>query len=587
MTRVPLQNDVAATEAFRRLRDHLLAHRDDLDAARGWRARAEDFGVFNWAFDWFDPVAACRPGPALLVVDDAGCSEISYPQLALASSRTAARLEALGVGAGDRVVLFLDNSIALWEVLIAGIRLGAVLVPCSTAIGAAGLADRVRRSGAAAVICDAVHAARLDAILGTERRRLVRVAVARDPDLPLPRGWGSLRQSQGAEAPYRRTDRTRGDDELLVYFTSGTTSRPKMVAHTHLSYPVGHLSGMYWNGLRPGDRHLSLSAAGWAKHAWSSLFAPFAAEATVVSLTATAPTAGIVLRTLAEQRIDSFCAPPTVWRRLVGEDLHAHDVALREATSAGEPLNPEIADRVHRAWGVVIREGYGQTETTAQIGVPPGATAPSGSMGRALPGYAVALLDPETDQPGPTGEIAISANPRPIGLAAAYLDDAGAGGGGTALEQAGWYRTGDLAEMDANGSFFYLGRVDDVFKCAGHRVSPFEVESVLLAHPFVAEAAVVAFPDDQLSAVPKAFIHLVAGVAGDAASATEISRHAAGLLGSHATPRRIEFCELPTTASGKIRRAELRRRDAARPGIGDAAREFVVSAGPGDETITL
>jgi acetyl-CoA synthetase len=584
MTTAPLQNDVAATDAFRRLRDHLLAHRDDLDAARDWRARAEDFGFFNWAFDWFDPVAACRSGTALLVIGDSGCSEISYPQLALASSRMAARLQALGVGAGDRVVLFLDNSIALWEVLIAGIRLGAVLVPCSTAIGTAGLADRMRRVGAAAVICDAVHASQLDAILGTERQRLVRVAVPRDPDLHVPTGWANLRQSQGAEACYRRTHRTRGDDELLVYFTSGTTSRPKMVAHTHLSYPVGHLGGMYWNGLRPGDRHLNLSAAGWAKHAWSSLFAPFAAEATVVSLTATAPAAGMVLRTLAEQRIDSFCAPPTVWRGLVREDLHAHDVALREATSAGEPLNPEIADCVHRAWGVVIREGYGQTETTAQIGVPPGATAAPGSMGKALPGYAVALLDPETDQPALTGEIAVSTNPRPIGLAAAYLDDAGRG---TALEQAGWYRTGDLAAMDSNGDFFYLGRVDDVFKCAGHRVSPFEVESVLLAHPFVAEAAVVAFPDDQLTAVPKAFIHLVAGVSGDAASATEIARHAAGLLGSHATPRRIEFCELPTTASGKIRRAELRRRDAARAGIGDAAGEFVVFSAPGNGTITL
>lgn len=584
MTTAPLQNDVAATEAFRRLRDHLLAHRDDLDAARDWRAQAEDFRFFNWAFDWFDPVAACRSGTALLVIDDSGCTELTYPELALASSHLAARLQALGIGAGDRVVLFLDNSAALWEVLIAGIRLGAVLVPCSTAIGAAGLADRVHRSGAAGVICDVVHASQLDAIIGAQQRRLVRVAVPRDPDLTVPKGWANLRQPQSAEAVYRRTRRTRGEDELLVYFTSGTTSRPKMVAHTHTSYPVGHLSGMYWNGLRPGDRHLNLSAAGWAKHAWSSLFAPYAAEATVVSLTATAPTAGMVLRTLAEHRIDSFCAPPTVWRRLAREDLDAHDVALREATSAGEPLNPEIADYVHRAWGVVIREGYGQTETTAQIGVPPGATARAGSMGKALPGYAVALLDPQTDQPGLTGEIAISTNPRPLGLAAAYLDDAGHG---TALEQAGWYRTGDLAEMDSDGNFSYLGRVDDVFKCAGHRVSPFEVESALLAHPFVAEAAVVAFPDDQLTAVPKAFIHLVTGISGDEASAIEISRHAAGLLGSHATPRRIEFCELPTTASGKIRRAELRRRDAARASTRGTAREFVVSPAGSKGTISL
>jgi len=577
------QDDAHATEAFRRTRDHLLAHRDDLDAAVRGHAAVALPEHFNWAFDWFDTVASGDAGTALIVVDESSSETVSYAELATASSRTASWLRSLGIGPGDRVILMLDNRVELWELLLAGIRLGAVLVPCSTALGAEDLRDRIRRVGAAAAACDAAQVTKLDALAPDEARGLVRIAVA-PGEAGCPAGWEDHRDARAA-GEFRRERRTRADELLFLYFTSGTTSRPKIVAHTHSSYPAGHLSGMYWNGLRPGDRHLNLSAPGWAKHAWSSVFAPFAAEATVVALTPPAPTPELVLSALAEHRVDSFCAPPTVWRALVQEDLAAHRVALREATSAGEPLSAEIIARVRQAWRVRVREGYGQTETTAQIGIAPGVSAPEGSMGRTLPGYTIALLDPDSGEPGRYGEIAVAASPPPVGLAAGYLDDAGTA---TPLVQDGWYRTGDLAEADAEGNFFYLGRSDDVFKSASHLVSPFEVESALLGHPAVGQAAVVAFPDPQLTAVVKAFVALVAGATPDAATALDIARHAAAALPAHAAPRRIEFCALPLTATGKIRRAELRRRDAGREGNGPREGEFVVPAAAGEAAaITL
>jgi acetyl-CoA synthetase len=562
-----LQNDVQATEAFRRRRDHLLRHRDDLVAARRAPADVESLEHFNWAFDWFDVIAEDNARSALLVVDETSCVDVTYLQLADASARTATWLRELGLRPGDRLVLVLDNCPQLWQLVLAGIRLGVVLVPCSTGLAPADLDDRIARVGAAAVACSA---ARCAAVGASARQPLLRIVVGADS--PCPSGWLDHREAATASAAYERSRRTRADELLFLYFTSGTTARSKIVAHTHASYPVGHLSGMYWNGLRPGDRHLNVSAPGWAKHAWSSLFAPWAAEATIVSLAPAAPTPDLVLRTLERHAVDSICAPPTVWRRLVLEPLERHDVVVREATSAGEPLSSGVVAQIRRAWNVDVRDGYGQTETTAQIGVTPGCQAPPGSMGRALPGYAIALLDPDSGRRARHGEIAVSAAEPPIGLAWGYLDD---GGERIALATDGWYRTGDLAEVDDDGWHYYVGRRDDVFKCAGHRISPFEIESALLTHPSVAEAAVTAFADSRLTAVPKAFVRLLPGIAADAATAHDVLRHAARALAPHAVPRRIEFGELPVTTTGKIRRAELRRRDSLRDREAPTASEFV------------
>jgi acetyl-CoA synthetase len=384
-------------------------------------------------------------------------------------------------------------------------------------------------------------------------------------------GWLPYSAADDQPDVFEPEGTTRADDLLLLYFTSGTTATPKLVAHTHASYPVGHLSTMYWLGLRPGDLHLNLSSPGWAKHAWSSFFAPWNAGATVLAYQYERFHARALLDQLASHGVSSFCAPPTVWRMLVQEPLAQWRVALREVASAGEPLNPEVIEQVRAAWGLTIRDGYGQTETTAQIGNPPGAPVKAGSMGRPLPGYTVELLD-GTGRPAAEGEVCLDLGAQPLGLMRGYLDDAQR----TAdVMRDGWYHTGDVARRDAEGYITFVGRTDDVFKSSDYRISPFELESVLVEHPAVAEAAVVPSPDPLRLSVPKAFVALAAGHAADAATAGAILAHVRARVPGYQRIRRLEFAELPKTISGKIRRVELRAREMARSTpLVRAAQEF-------------
>jgi acetyl-CoA synthetase len=321
---------------------------------------------------------------------------------------------------------------------------------------------------------------------------------------------------------------------------------------------------MYWIGLRPGDVHLNLSSPGWAKHAWSSFFAPWNAEATILLYHYERFDARALLEQLVRCRVTTFCAPPTVWRMLILEDLQAHKVALREVVSAGEPLNPEVIEQVRAAWGLTIRDGYGQTETTAQVANAPGQPVKPGAMGRPLPGYRVALLDvagEECDE----GELCLALEPRPLGLMPGYQDDADRTGAAMA---GGYYRTGDVARRDADGYLTFVGRADDVFKASDYRISPFELESVLIEHAAVAEAAVVPSPDPLRAAVPKAFIALAGGTPPTRETAAAIFAHVREHLAPFKRVRRIEFAELPKTISGKIRRVELRRIEEERRGTG-------------------
>jgi acetyl-CoA synthetase len=345
-----------------------------------------------------------------------------------------------------------------------------------------------------------------------------------------------------------------------LYFTSGTTSKPKLVAHTHQSYPVGHLSTMYWIGLQPGDVHWNISSPGWAKHAWSCFFAPWNAQATVFVFNYARFNAAQVLDTVTRCGVTTLCAPPTVWRMLVQEDLGARHTQLRELVGAGEPLNPEIIERFRAAWGITIRDGFGQTETTCQIGNSPGQPVKPGSMGRPLPGYRITLLDHD-DQPAEEGQIALELAARPLGLMTGY---AGNPGETERAMQGGFYRTSDLAERGADGYYTYIGRADDVFKASDYRLSPFELESVLIEHEAIAEAAVVPSPDPLRLAVPKAFVTIRAGFAADRQTARSVFEYCRAHLAPYKRIRRIEFTELPKTISGKIRRVELRRREAAR-----------------------
>ncbi|MFI5068469.1 MAG: AMP-binding protein, partial [Streptosporangiales bacterium] len=363
------------------------------------------------------------------------------------------------------------------------------------------------------------------------------------------------------------------------YFTSGTTAQPKLVEHTHASYPAGHLSTMYWIGLQPGDVHLNISSPGWAKHAWSNVYAPWNASATALVLGHERFSAQALMDAIGECGVTTFCAPPTVWRLLIQADLASCDVTrLRECVAAGEPLNPEVIEQVRRAWNRTVRDGYGQTETTAQAGNSPGQPVRLGSMGRPLPGYDVVLVDPVTGQPASEGEMCLDLSRRPLGLMTGYRGDAQRA---AEAMRDGYYHTGDVASRDADGYLTYIGRTDDVFKASDYRISPFELESVLIEHEAVAEAAVVPSPDPMRSAVPKAYVTLAAGWSPSAETALSILAYARQRLAPYKRVRRLEFSDLPKTISGKIRRVELRTRETVRLGEPDPV---PVAAGNGPAT---
>jgi acetyl-CoA synthetase len=535
--------------AFYAARDLLLQYRTDSAAARA-AFRWPVLDRFNFALDHFDPMARGNQQAALRFIGPGAADHsISFAALAERSNRVANHLRALGVGRGDRVLLLLGNVPALWEAMLATMKLGAVVVPATPMLTEDDLRDRFARGRIRHAIVASEHAARFDGLGGDHTR----IAVGGAP------GWHRFEDGYDAPASFDPKGETRATDPLLLYFTSGTTAKPKLVLHSHQSYPVGHLSTMYWIGVQPGDVHLNISSPGWAKHAWSSFFAPWLAGATIVILNQPRFDARGLLGVLDCAQVTTFCAPPTVWRMLIQEDLAAARVHLREVVAAGEPLNPEVIEQVRRAWGLTIRDGYGQTETTLQIGNTPGRLAQTGSMGWPLPGYEVALLDPDGAE-AEEGEIALSLEPRPLALMDGYEQEDGSLRGAAGR----WYRTGDTALRNADGSLTYVGRADDVFKSSGYRISPFELESVLIEHEAVAEAAIVPSPDATRGALPKAFVVLVEGFAADAATAASIFAHLRARLAPYKRVRRLEFAELPKTISGKIRRVELRRLEAAR-----------------------
>lgn len=533
------------TAAFRAARDLLLELREDHDAAYE-RFRWPRFEHFNWALDWFDEIARGNDRDALRLIDGNGSVGVTYAELAQRSDRVANWLRSLGVRRGTRMITMLENQAELWETVLAGMKLGAVIIPTYTTVSPSDLADRIDRGGVTHLVTTSEAAVRI----GRAHADLTRVAAG--AEVP---GWHRYSDAAAASCAFAPDGRTRADDLLFLYFTSGTTARPKQVAHTHVSYPVGHLSGMYLNGVRPGDRHLNISAPGWAKHAWSSFFVPFNAEATLLAVNADHGSPRLILDALSRYGATTFCAPPTAWRMLVQEDLRARPVSLREAVSVGEPLNPEVIERVRAAWGITVRDGYGQTETTAQIGNTPGLPIRPGSMGKVLPGYRITLVDPLTGEAADEGEICVDLSDRPVGVMDGYVDDSDRN---AATFAGGLYHTGDLGRLDADGYLTCVGRTDDVFKSFDHRISPFELESVLLEHPDVAEAAVVPAPGPVSSLVPKAYVTLVEGREPTDTAARSILAHARDRLAPHQWIRSLEFGSLPKTTSGKIRRAELR-----------------------------
>ncbi|WP_131106186.1 AMP-binding protein [Ornithinimicrobium sufpigmenti] len=541
-----------ATTAYRAARDQLLELQGHPERARA-QFRFPDVGErFNWAVDWFDAIARGNDSPALIVVEeDGGDQTLTFDQIARRSDQLARFLTRQGIGKGDSVIVMLGNQVELWETMLGIMKVGAVIMPTTTAVGPADLRDRIARGAARMVIANSADTGTFADVPGD----YLRVSVG-EAD-----GWTDLRTAYQTPAAPVEHPGTAASDRLLLYFTSGTTSRPKLVEHTQVSYPVGHLSTMYWLGVRPGDVHLNISSPGWAKHAWSLFFAPWIAEATVMVYNYSRFDAAALLKVLRSYRVTTFCAPPTVWRMLINADLSGGPGALREIIGAGEPLNPEVISQVRTHWGLTLRDGYGQTETTAQVGNCPGEQVRPGSMGKPLPGVPVVLVDVASGEvingPG-EGELCLDLAARPVGLMTGYQGD------DERNEEAmawGVYHTGDVASRDASGMITYVGRTDDVFKASDYKISPFELESVLIEHPAVAEAAVVPAPDEVRLAVPKAYVALAPGHEPTRETAFSILKHAREHLAPWQRVRRLEFYELPKTISGKIRRVELRVRE--------------------------
>jgi acetyl-CoA synthetase len=540
---------------FKDARAFLLQHRTEYDAAvQGFRW--PDPVPFNWALDWFDAElardSASKDRTALWIVDAGQDREtkLSFATLSRRSNQVANFLRAQGLKRGDHLLLLLGNVVPLWETMLAAMKLGVVVIPATTLLTPDELQDRLDRGRARVVVATQDQVAKFAKLRAD---KLVRIVVGAPSKVE---GWLPFEQSADAPDNFTPDGPTAADEPMLLYFTSGTTAKPKLVRHSQRSYPVGALSTMYWLGLQPGDVHLNISSPGWAKHAWSCFFAPWNAGATIFIVNQPRFEAKQLLATIGRCGVTTLCAPPTVWRLFIQERLADFKVSLREVCGAGEPLNPEVIDQVRAAWGLTIRDGYGQTETTALAGNSPGQKVKVGSMGRPLPGYHVVIMDAD-GHIAKEGEVTLvlGAN-RPAGLMQGYQGEDGKFSGADGDH----YRSGDVVFVDEDGYFTFVGRSDDVFKSSDYRISPFELESVLIEHEAVAEAAVVPSPDPIKLAIPKAYVLCTAGVERTPETALSIFKHLHTRLAPFKRIRKIELVtELPKTISGKIRRVQLRR----------------------------
>ena len=538
---------------FSDARDFLIQHRTDYERAVS-KFRWPEPSSFNWALDWFDGELASnaetRDQIALWLAEEDAASDtkMTFRDLSKRSNQVANYFRALGLKRGDRALMILGNVVPLWEIMLAAMKLGIVLIPAATLLTPTELADRIERGRAKLIITSADQVSKFKTLA---QHNLLFVVCGTSDE---PR-WRQYSESLESSESFEPEGTTAADDPMLLYFTSGTTAQPKLVLHTQRSYPVGALSTMYWLGLRPGHIHLNISSPGWAKHAWSSFFAPWNAGATILVYNQPRFDAQKLLDFIVRCKVTNICAPPTVWRMLIHENLADWKVSLQEVCSAGEPLNPEVISRVEKAWGMTIRDGYGQTETTALVGNTPGQPVKPGSMGRPLPGYGILIVN-EYGKAAREGQINVDlSSERPAGLMYGYQGSDGSVEGVDGQS----FSTGDVAFVDEDDYLTFVGRADDVFKSSDYRISPFELESVLIEHDAVAEAGVVPVADDIRLAVPKAYVSVCAGVEPSADTARSIFEHCNSRLAPFKRIRRIEFVkDLPKTISGKIRRVELR-----------------------------
>jgi len=515
---------------------------------------------FNYTVDVVDRWVADAPDKlALIAVGPDGITAVRYTfgEIGDRAARAAGYLQSLGIAKGDRVFVQLPRVVDWYSVLLGCFKIGAVPMPATTLLTARDIAYRVNAAGAVAAITDSDGARRVDEALPDCPTLTTRIVVGSGPDR-----WASLADGMAAADPVAGGVVTAARDPLLIYFTSGTTAYPKMVLHTHASYGIGHeITARFWHDLGPDDVHWTVSDTGWAKAAWGKLFGQWRIGAAIVMWNVQGkPDFDRMLRIIGEQGVTGFCAPPTLFRAFAQMDLGQYDFStLRHTTSAGEPLNPEVMSVWKAATGLDIYDGYGQTETVNLVANYPCLAVKPGSMGKPAPGFDVEIVDDDGNVvlSGEEGHIAVRTDPRPVGLFLEYWRDDREN---ARAFRHGWYYTGDRAWMDTEGYIWFVGRADDVILSAAYRIGPFEVESVLIEHAAVAEAAVVGKRDVERGQIVKAYIVLAPGYEASDALAADIQDHVKRITAPYKYPREIEFlAELPKTISGKIRRVELRK----------------------------
>ncbi len=531
---------------------------------------------FNFAYDVMDVWAAENPdGLALLWTNDEGAEiRTTFARLKEESDQAASYLQQLGIGKGDPVMLILKRRYEWWTVMLALHKLGAVVIPATHMLTRHDIVYRNTRASVKAIVCvdDPYVMSQVEAAMpdSPSVETIVAVSSTVSPDNQhLPAGWHDWQKECPLAPPFvRPAKKNENSDTMLMYFTSGTSGEPKMVAHDFL-YALGHLTtGVFWHNLHPGSLHLTVADTGWGKAVWGKFYGQWFAGATVFVFDHEKFNADTLLRQMEKYRVTSFCAPPTIYRFMIREDLSQYDLSsLEYCTTAGEALNPAVFDKFLEKTGIRMMEGFGQTETTMTLGTFPWMTPKPGSMGMPNAQYDIDLLraDGTPCEDGEKGEIVVRAgNNKPIGLFKEYYRD-------EELTREAWhdgiYHTGDMAWRDEDGYYWFEGRIDDVIKSSGYRIGPFEVESALMTHPAVVECAITGVPDDIRGMVVKATVVLGKEWKDKAGEplVKELQQHVKRVTAPYKYPRIIEFVdELPKTISGKIRRVEIRRKDEAK-----------------------
>jgi len=522
---------------------------------------------FNFATDVIGKWASDPDKLAMLWIGQHGEEEqITFAHFSERSSRAANAFAKLGINKGDRVLVMLPRIPEWWESVLGLMKLGAIPIPCTTLLTPKDIQFRAEVAEVVAFITDSEGAVKFDQVRSECPTVKVTVVAEHDAGAVGREGWIDFHKVVSEASPEFTGTKTRSDDPCLVYFTSGTVGYPKMVLHTHSSYPIGHtITGKYWLDLYENDLIWNLSEMGWAKAAYSNLFGPWVMGAAMFIQDARGKFNALeTLEMLHTYPITTLCAPPTAYRMLVLDEPMAYlkanpPLALRYCTGAGEPLNPEVIKIWQEVTGMTIRDGYGQTETVILCANFPPLPVKPGSMGKPSPGLEVEVIDHDGNPlpPAKEGDIAVRVKPqRPTWLFKEYWRNPDAS---QACIRGDWYITGDRAYKDEDGYFWFVGRADDVIISAGYRIGPFEVESALKEHPAVAESAVISSPDEMRGEVVKAYIILAPGYTASPELATELQEHVKRVTAPYKYPREIEFVDtLPKTISGKIRRVELR-----------------------------